>query len=179
MNVSSTHSIQTKLWEEFLDGDHDAIERLYTHLFPKIFLYCYSYLKNKEEAKDMVQEVFTRLIEKKDKNIYDVEGWLKQTAWFCLQNSYRVTKNRKKHQTHHIDKRPVYSQNHNTLRLEQLVQLIERTLTPLNAQIIFLDSKGFKNEEIAEKLGLTDKQVRTRKSEAKTKLKRVINRNSI
>jgi len=52
--------------------------------------------------------------------------------------------------------------------------MIGITLTPTNARVIHLASQGYKNPEIAEELGLTERQVRNRKSESKKKLKRII-----
>lgn len=168
------HIDDLKLWDKFQAGDQIAIGELYKRLFDKLFLYSYALTKNKESAKDMVQESFKKLIEQKPTELYNLEGWLKKGIEFQWRTEYRNTSNRREHL--HRYKETLQTQTHltNSLDTEKIQQLINTTLKPTNAKIIHLASKGYKNPEIAEELGLTEKQVRNRKLESKKKLKKSI-----
>lgn len=163
-----------KLWGMFIAGNQEAVGELYKRLFHKLFLFCYGYTKNKEEAKDIVQDAFRKLIEQRNAEIYDVEGWLKNTARFIWRTENRNGKNRKESLKDYKDILPKQTKNHTTIDAHKLQEKIDQILNPTNAKVIHLAAQGFKNREIAEELGITEKQVRNRKSESRKKIKRLI-----
>ena len=117
---------------------------------------------------------FRKLIEQKSTKIYEVEGWLKLAAKYLWRTSYR---DKNKHKDILEDYSHTLSRSaHNDINLDinKISELMEQTLTPRNAQIIHLSARGFKNPEIAAKMGLSEKQVRQGKYEARLKLKKLI-----
>ena len=174
MKEPSQNIDNLELWERYLSGDQNALGKLYQQLFHKLFLFCYRSIQNKEEAKDIVQDAFRKLIEQKSTEIYDLEGWLKNGIRFIVRTRYRDDKNHREHLDRYKSTLPSQTESHSNIDAENLKQQIQTTLTPTNAKVIHLASQGFKNQEIAQELGITEKQVRNRKSESKKKLKNII-----
>lgn len=176
MKYSSDHNSDKylRLWKDYLAGDSEALGNLYKALHKKIFLYAYALVKNKEEAQDILQEVFKKLMEQKSENISDMEGWLKKSAYFIFQNTYRKGNTSKKYVKRIKQSQSNFTLNLQGLEAEKILDIIHTTLTPKNASLIELVMIGYKNQEIASKLDMTEKQVRVRKSESRKKLKRIL-----
>jgi RNA polymerase sigma-70 factor (ECF subfamily) len=54
-------SIESGLLKELKKGDHEAFEKIFEHYSKPLFLFSLSYLKSKEAAEDIVQEVFLKI----------------------------------------------------------------------------------------------------------------------
>ncbi len=85
------HSDINDLVERIKEGDREAFMAVTRHYQRKIFLLAYSYLRNKEDAMDVVQETFLRLYQKahmfrKGRNF---QNWLLQMAKNICIDSYR------------------------------------------------------------------------------------------
>ncbi|MEO0330666.1 MAG: sigma-70 family RNA polymerase sigma factor [Bacteroidota bacterium] len=159
-----------QLWKLFSQGNRQTMGELYRRHFRKVFLFCYDYTKDKDEATDLTQEVFKKLLTYENTKIYDFAGLLFNTANYLWRTKYRNERNRQDHNKVYKDACLSHIQSHSTCDVEFMRNVIDKKLTDTNAQIIHLASDGFSNQEIAQKLGLTEKQVRTRKWESKKKL---------
>jgi RNA polymerase sigma-70 factor (ECF subfamily) len=78
-------------------GDRDAfvaLTRLYQH---KVFILAYSFFRNKEDAVDLVQDIFLRVYEKIDSFQADrsFEAWLLRVAKNLCIDRYRRTRGRR------------------------------------------------------------------------------------
>ncbi|MEO1217300.1 MAG: sigma-70 family RNA polymerase sigma factor [Bacteroidota bacterium] len=164
----------SELWEKYLGGDDTAIGDLYKILFPKLFLFSLALTKDKEWAEDIVQDVFKKVLEEKNQSIDNLEGWLINAIRFSLRTHYRNNKTQLIHKNNYSEERLKYVLAYHTIDAEKLKKLVDENLSPMNAQIIHLTSQGYKNQEIASKLGLSERQVRNRKFDSKKKLKNII-----
>jgi RNA polymerase sigma-70 factor (ECF subfamily) len=54
-------TIDSKLLAEFKKGDHASFERIFESYSHSLFQFSFSYLKSKEAAEDVVQEVFLKI----------------------------------------------------------------------------------------------------------------------
>jgi RNA polymerase sigma-70 factor (ECF subfamily) len=75
------------LLKEFtLTGDLEALGRLYSDYMPLVYGVCIKYLKNREESKDAVMQIFEKLIvEIPKQRIENFRGWLHiVTRNYCL-----------------------------------------------------------------------------------------------
>jgi RNA polymerase sigma-70 factor (ECF subfamily) len=85
------HSDINDLVERIKKGDREAFMTVTRHYQRKVFLLAYSYLRNKEDALDVVQETFLRLHQKahlfrKGRNF---QNWLLQMAKNICIDTYR------------------------------------------------------------------------------------------
>ncbi|MCI4669872.1 MAG: sigma-70 family RNA polymerase sigma factor [Bacteroidia bacterium] len=166
-----------ELYQKFLEGDKHALGFLYQRLFPKLFVYSFHLVQKKPLAKDMVQDAFRKLIENPCEEMYQVEGYLRNAIRNRWRSDLRNRRSRLEHLEIFYEEASKESNPYHGFDLAILKELIARVLNPTNAQIILLDSRGFKNKEIAEELGITEKQVRERKSRSKKLLKDELGKN--
>lgn len=85
------HSTIDDLVERIKNGDQEAFVTVTRHYQRKVFLLAYSFLRNKEDALDVVQETFLRLYQKahmyrKGRNF---QNWLLQMAKNICIDTYR------------------------------------------------------------------------------------------
>jgi len=94
-NMQTENLIQSSgindLVERIKKGDREAFMTVTRHYQRKVFLLAYSYLRNKEDALDVVQETFLRLYQKaymfrRGKNF---QNWLLQMAKNICIDTYR------------------------------------------------------------------------------------------
>ncbi len=152
-------------------GNKRVFEDLYRFFFPKLLYFSHQYLPDKEDATNVVQEVFTELWDQREGFIEDtnIQAWL-----------FTVTKNKSLKQIAKIRSARNYTDyltirqlqvNYQALTefdtsdflFEELQQKLEEALQKLSPQVrrVFEKSRfeDKKNREIAEDLGLTLKTV--------------------
>jgi len=87
----------TGLVRSIRSGDRDAFVTLTRIYQQKIFILAYSFFRNKEDAVDLVQEVFLRIFEKIDsfEESRNFEAWMFQVAKNLCIDHYRRTRSRR------------------------------------------------------------------------------------
>lgn len=75
-----------RLAQKMRRGNKQAAEKLYSELVDKVFAFCVSRLRNREEAEDVAQEIFLKLVDRIDS--FDVKrghfvGWF----WTLARNT--------------------------------------------------------------------------------------------
>lgn len=81
--------------EKLKNGDKKAAEKIFDHFSPKIFRFFMVRIASRQDAEDLTQEVFLRLIEKIgtfNKNLGNFSGWFWQIAKNILIDHYRKKK---------------------------------------------------------------------------------------
>lgn len=155
------------------DGDQEAYARIYQQYFRVLFIHAYKKLQDKEEARDLIQELFTTL-------------WTKR-AYLSLNSSlvaylYTAVRNRiLDHYAHQdvqsryvsslqqfVDVEPVETDHH--IREKELLEVIEKEIQALPSkmrEIFELSRKShFSHKEIAEQLGISEQTVAKQVSNA-------------
>ena len=142
-----------------------GLKLLYEQYSSKLYKYCLSYSKNEERAKEVVQEVFVTLWEKRDSITIEgeLEAYLIKLAKFKLIDGYRNNKRREKlYASVEIDKTPVPTpEDHLVFESTKNTILNAFKALPKKAQKIFFLSrkKGWTNKEIAHNLRISEKTV--------------------
>jgi RNA polymerase sigma-70 factor (ECF subfamily) len=164
---------ELELLQQLIAGDAESFRKIYEYYQGKIFLFALRLTKSKSEAEEVVQEVFVRLWEKREK--------IKVEKNF---NSYilTITKNLvldglKKAAYDKTIQQKIY-RHMQALQNTTVDQLIEKELTRLHQQavdqlspqkkIVFKLSREeeLSYEEIAEKLGVSKNTVRNQMSDS-------------
>lgn len=88
MNFSKEHIWVVRLKQ----GSRSAFNALYELYAPRLFLFCYKYCKSREDAEEIVQDVFVKLWQNKKAitNNETLKYWLYKVARNKLINLYRL-----------------------------------------------------------------------------------------
>lgn len=158
-------------------NDRDAQKRLYHHFHNYALSICNRYAKNRDEAREVLNDGFLKVFTKLDK--YDMnlsfKGWLSRIMVNTSIDQYR------KHQNKATIVDIAHAQHYETradavhnLQLEQLMEMVQQ-LPPSYRVVFNLHAvEGFKHSEIAEKLGISVGASKSNLAKARLKLRAMI-----
>ncbi|RNI26761.1 RNA polymerase sigma-70 factor [Rufibacter latericius] len=147
-------------------GDVAAFERLYLALEPKLFAFAMKLVRSREDAEEIVQEVFLKVWEKRASldPTQNLDGYLFTTAKNLVYNKAR-------HRVYefafgqYLADYGVVSENSTQTALEhkELVQLFEETcasMPPVRRQVFVMSrAEGLSNTEIAKALNTSNSNI--------------------
>ncbi len=152
----------------------NTISSIYKELAPQLLLTAYYYLKNEEDAKDVVSDVFERLLKLNDTELNEllhsneIKGYLFIVVKHKCFDFIKVKKNRAT-----ILQHVFYLFNTKTdINVKFEEDLFEKLILELpnrESQVLKLSVQGYKNEEIAEQLNISYNTARNTLHEAKKK----------
>jgi RNA polymerase sigma-70 factor (ECF subfamily) len=148
-------------------GDRAAFSEIYKRYWHLLFLHAYKMIKNEDEAKDAVQEIFISLWNNRETlNITsNLKGYLYVTVRNRILNKIRQTKS----SDDFLDllAREMNESDESTLQLineKELIELIDNEvnlLPPRMKQVFQMSRKDFlSHKEIAEMLGTSEETVK-------------------
>ena len=145
---------------------------LIDELGAQLYRYAFHFMRNEEDAKDIVQDVFEKLwINRKKIDLERVKSWL----YKCTHNAMINFLN-KKSRTRYMDsqslpERP--SMPDSTFESQQMVERIVNILPPVQKSIILLrDIEGYSYDDIGQILDLSPSQVKVYLFRARMKIKK-------
>jgi RNA polymerase sigma-70 factor, ECF subfamily len=177
-----SQSFEEDLLQEFTrTGDLETLGRLYSGYMPLVYGVCVKYLKDREESKDAVMQIFEKLIvEIPKQRIENFRGWLHVvTRNYCLMQLRSKKSHDEKINEWMIDS-SVFMENNAGLHPidsdeaetdEALAKCIEKLK---NEQKECIQQFYYENRcynEIALKMGLNEKKVKSYLQNAKRNLK--------
>jgi len=154
-----------ELFEQIKQDNTEALKQLFNLYYPALCSYIAQFTKSFPEAEDIVQSVFIKLwTNRKRISIKDtVKSYLYKAAYNAYIDTFRAAKKEKtmlehlkyKALEHQLKEDDVEQQE----KIERIKNLIN-TLPERCKEIVLLSKKeGYKNREIAEKLGISIKTV--------------------
>lgn len=137
-----------------------------------LYRYAFHFMRNEEDAKDIVQDVFEKLwINRKKIDLERVKSWL----YKCTHNSMINFLN-KKSRTRYMDSQSLPetpSMPDSTFESQQMVERIVNILPPIQKSIILLrDIEGYSYDDIGQILDLSPSQVKVYLFRARMKIKK-------
>lgn len=179
LEIESALSEKQISWKAFVLGDNNAIAMVYKHLLPQLLFVAYQYLKDEEKAKDVVSDIFERLISMSlDERKIKLSGVNEKLEVFfsvIVKNRCINIINTEKNRNSIIKKMNFFvvkTEYPNELQQDDFECMLE--LLPLRQkEIIQLNIAGFKNNEIAEQLNITENTVKNTLVNAKKKIKEI------
>jgi RNA polymerase sigma-70 factor (family 1) len=156
----------------FYVGNLDNFEALFKHFYAPLVVYACKYVGELEIAREIVQDFFVRLYEKRQTITIDtsIKSYLYRSVCNCCIN-YKKQRNIQDKHLKNIDMEKDDEGNlENEINRVELQQRIFEAIDSLPAKcgIIFKMNRleGMKNEEIAQKLNLSKRTVETQISKA-------------
>ena len=161
-------SNQTKYWQNYLNGDNDALAKLYVNLFEPLVLKAIYYTKKPEIARDIVSSLFVSLLElDKEERLSRWDKIESHQALLlaivrnkCL-DFLKITQNRER-----INNELFVATNCDVEKIDMIAHLTTciQELKPDEKQLVELHLQGYSNDEISLKLNLSEKTVRNKLS---------------
>ena len=153
------------LWKE---GDDTAFREIYLRYDKLLYLYAFKKLRNREEAKDVIQDVFTWLLNNRN-GIHltgGLSGYLYKAVLYKIFDIFKhkgIIKKYAESGAHYIELNAVETDY--LIREKDITALIEReiaTMPPKMREIYTLKRKDYlSTKEIAGQLGLSEHTVST------------------
>jgi len=166
MKIKSDKFNEISLCNRLKKGDKKALDEIYVMYYNMIFRFAVSYLKDEDDAMDIVQETFIKLWEsrKKLKNNTQLKSLLFTVTKNAILSLFRKNSTESKYLAYLSDKLVVNSsgtteQTDFHFLQVQYEKLIPQ-LPPKRRKIYLLSRKeGLKNKEIAKEKGISEKTV--------------------
>ncbi len=151
-----------------IEGDAEAFEKIYYSYVERVYYFAYRYLQNSEDTEEIVQDVFTRIWENREKIDPELSfsGYILTTTKNTIFNINRKKVNHQAYcnyllgylqqNRHHTEDEIIYN---------DLMNLLEKTIDglPPKRQEIFKLSRmqGMPYKEISKKLSISEKTIET------------------
>ena len=166
-------------------GDVLSFDEIYREYNKKIYFFSLSYLKNREDAEGVVQEVFLNLWRKRAdmKTQYEIGSYLFTITYNTIRKHFRKLSRERKH-LEEYDKTVLTEDDSTNTGIEyrNIVELAEAAIGQLPARqrnIYHLSRDGLTSKEIAEKLGISARTVENHLYRAKSYLKKALSDNRL
>ena len=163
------------------EGDVLSFDHIFSKYNKKVYYFALSYLKNKEEAEDVVQEVFMNLWKCRDQinEYYVFSRYLFKITYNATCKRFRKHASDKK-QLEEVLKNIIPEDNSTNLEIEynnllETANLLIEKLPSRQKEIFLLSTKELlTNEQIAQQLNISKKTVDNYLTMAKTFLRKSI-----
>ncbi|MBR5069516.1 MAG: RNA polymerase sigma-70 factor [Bacteroidales bacterium] len=174
-----TDNEEIKCIKAFAQGNTRAFELLFLNYQPKLVAFIDGFIKDTEEARDMSQDIFMRLWERREAccEIRSFKAFLFKTAKFSIYNYYdhQLVNNKFVEQMLYAPEGTVSADE--SLFAKELQGLIDQTVKnmPEQRRRVFEMSReeGLSNEEIAQLLGISKRTVENHITTALAALRKI------
>jgi RNA polymerase sigma-70 factor (family 1) len=155
-----------KLFSLLCNDDHEAYTEIYKRFSGLLYVHAYRRIRNREEAKDLIHELFTALWLKRDQIM--LRTTLSAYLYKSVRNRVIDLITRQKREMTYIDSLPENSRETNAadfmIRHNGLQQLIEKEIDalPEKMRIVFRMSRDgyLSHKEISKELSISELTVR-------------------
>lgn len=163
--------MDTKVLYKMSKGDKLAFKQVYETYYKSIYLFVRKYIIDEKQTEDIAQEVFIKIWETKlyYPNSLAFKSYLYQTAKNCALNSLAHEEVKKRYQEKVLSEQETDDYFHDNYIEQETYRLIFQYIDKLPSrqkEILYLNLEGYKNQEIANKLGITLSTVKSHKATA-------------
>lgn len=193
--MKTSPTVEREVIERCKGGEERAFSEIVLAYQKKVFNIAFRMLGNREEAKELSQEVFLSIIEsiKELREVSRFESWLTQITLNHCRNRWKYLKRRQYFKTDSLNdpieiedgelQRQMFDPSDNPeahLEKKMVRQLVQKGLMTLKEDqremIVLRDLQGYSYEEIAEFLSLPEGTVKSKLHRARMDLKEILER---
>ena len=160
--------------EEFTPGSRDDFDRLYRSAYPRVYRTLTAILADPDEAEDCAQDAFVQAFQAWERWRPDApaEAWIHRIAVNRAISQRRRARLRTVGEILRRIGRPAHSADPADIATSPDILSALRTLPPkLAAAIVLRHYHGYNNREIAAALGVSERTIGTRLSQAAARLR--------
>lgn len=171
------HSVDSSQWKAFIEGNNEAVSEIYDKLLPKLLFTAYNYVKNKEDAKDIVAQVFEKLLlmntEERHERLSGVNEKLETFLIVLVKNRSLNHVKGKNNRRSILKNIPwIYKlRSEGQAAIEKDFHLLVQCLSKRQNEVFNFHHQGYKNKEIAERLDVSEQTVKNTLSSARKNLR--------
>ena len=175
MNLNIYSDSEDKLIEKCLSDNRKAQQKLYEHYAPKMLGVCIRYVKDRDQAEEIMIGGFIKVFNKLDqfKKQGSFEGWIRRIMVNeCLTF---IRKNKSIYLEVDIEAAratPDYSNLESNLQAEELLQMIHELPTGYQTVFNLYAIEGYSHKEIAEHLAISENTSKSQLSRARSLLQK-------
>ncbi|UTW60907.1 RNA polymerase sigma factor [bacterium SCSIO 12741] len=183
--VSKTEmDISGHLIQQCIEGDKRAHEELFKKSFRYLMSLCIRYYPNEEDARFMLNDIFYKILLNLEKKKEEVpyKAWIRKIAVNTIINEYKKQQTKKNTANREaVEMKPnLVSGSVNDVMqqfdAEEILHLV-RKLPPMSNKVFNLYViEGYKHEEIAEMLDISEGTSRWHLNNARNKLKEMLSK---
>jgi RNA polymerase sigma-70 factor (ECF subfamily) len=168
------------LIKQLNNGSEKAFDQIYRIFSPRVFSFALSLLQDKQEAEEIVQDVFIKIWNKREELSLSgsFESYLLTISKNIVLNTIRKADYHRgylKHKQNYPEPAPQLEEEINCRELETIYQKAIEKLSPRKREIFILNQRhSFSYDEIAQKLDISVKTVRNQMDSAYTEIKQLI-----
>jgi len=168
-----------ELTKRLQKGDVEAFDKLFSSYGKRLYHFAYGYLKSKEEAEGVVQEVFLRIWRNRNqlKPELSFKAYLFKIAYHNILELFEQINRRQAYQHQILDETVSFTEDTNErlnyqLLLEKVENLIGKLPSRQREILIKRKKEGIPVKEIATQLGISSKTVENHLTEALKNIKK-------
>lgn len=172
-------TLDIELVKKLQKSDVEAFDKLFSNYGKRLYHFAYGYLKSKEDAEGVVQEVFLRVWRnrKQLKSDLSFKAYLFKIAYHHILELFEQINRRQAYQHQIIDETVSFTDDTNErlnyqILLEKVETLIGKLPTRQREILIKRKKEGIPVKEIAEQLGISPKTVENHLTEALKNIKK-------
>lgn len=165
------------------EGEVWAFNRLFSLYSPRLFHFAVGYLKSKEDAEEIVQDVFVKVWERRQhlRAELSFKAYVFKIAFNAILNQIRKKGSERAYHTHlQVTREPLHNETEEGIFLADLEGLSARAIDqlPSRRQLIYRMSRqdGLSHQQIADHLRISPKTVEAQMGEALKFLRRQLSR---
>ena len=166
-----------KDWVLFINGDNQRLSSIYETYYATLLFTAYYYVKDEEKAKEIVSDVFLKLLNYSPQKRLDnlsgvsekIETFLKVVVKNKCFDNLKVEKNRRGilNGIYHLSNRSIDKDYFLTGDFEKMIDILPNR----QKEVLLLHIAGFDNHEISSQLGITYNTTKNTLSTSKKKIK--------
>ncbi len=161
--MRSQSDFKQNLLSNLMKGDTDAFEEIYMKYNKKIYTFSLKYLKSKEDAEGVVQDVFLSLWQncKKLRKDSNLEAWFFTITFNAIRKKFRSLSRQRKHLEKYGSQAVNFTDDVTEVEYHDLLDKTNsliKTLPPQQKKVFILyKEKEYTISEIAEQLNISKK----------------------
>ncbi|MBB4036307.1 RNA polymerase sigma-70 factor (ECF subfamily) [Dysgonomonas hofstadii] len=164
---------EKELISQLKEGSEAAFDKIYDLYGARLYGYCMQYTKSREDSEEIMQDVFIKLWQNKEKIIQTdtLRSLIFKIAKFQLINKYKSNLNSFSFETYvdfYNEKKLSIDNTHHAIEYDDFCRLLENALKALpetqRKVIEYSKLKQYSNQEIADKLQLKEQTIKNQLS---------------